>query len=163
MKSKIEFKPAEAKHVESAKAGPAARKTGAVPVKPVANAKQKKAAKSAEKQKNRAKAASKAAKKGSDERVKQIKSEFKHDPYSIIRFVNMTEKSVRIIELQNSLVFVVNRKFGKSDIEKAVITAFEKDVASVRTHIDQKGRKKAFVRFADEGAAGDIAVRLGII
>jgi len=29
--------------------------------------------------------------------------------------------------------------------------------------IDQKGRKRAFVRFGQAGAAGDIAVRLGII
>lgn len=85
------------------------------------------------------------------------------DPYAVLKFVHMTEKSVRNIELQNSLVFIVNRKFGKPDISKAVVAAFAKDVADVRTLVDQKGRKKAVVRFVDEGAAGDIAVRLGII
>jgi len=85
------------------------------------------------------------------------------DPYEILKYVHMSEKSVRNIEKQNSLVFIVNRKFNKNEVRSAVTNAFGKDVGKVSILIDQKGRKKAFVKFTEEGAAGDIAVRLGII
>jgi ribosomal protein L23 len=60
-------------------------------------------------------------------------------------------------------VFIVNRKSDKKKIKEAVKNAFEVDVKSVTTTIDQKGRKKAFIKFKEEGAAGEIAIRLGII
>ncbi|MBI4170937.1 MAG: 50S ribosomal protein L23 [Candidatus Aenigmarchaeota archaeon] len=85
------------------------------------------------------------------------------DPFETIQFVLMTEKCVRLIEAQNKLVFVVRRQARKKQIKKAVENAFQSPVADVTTMIDQKGRKRAFVRFAQSGAAGDIAVRLGII
>ena len=85
------------------------------------------------------------------------------DPFDVLKFVLMTEKSVQNIEAQNKLVFIVNRKSDKKKIKEAVKNAFEVDVKSVTTTIDQKGRKKAFIKFKEEGAAGEIAIRLGII
>ncbi|MBI2076578.1 MAG: 50S ribosomal protein L23 [Candidatus Aenigmarchaeota archaeon] len=85
------------------------------------------------------------------------------DHFNVIKFVLMTEKSIQNIEKENKLVFIVNRKATKKQISDAVRSAFNTATASVRTSIDQKGRKKAFVRFAKAGEAGDIAVRLGII
>src|SRR3989344_341826 len=83
------------------------------------------------------------------------------EPFEIIRFVLMTEKSVQNIELQNKLVFIVNRKSTKNEIKNAVEAAFQKNVSDVKTVIDRYARKKAFVRFKEPGTAGDIAVRLG--
>lgn len=85
------------------------------------------------------------------------------DHFQVIKFVLMTEKSIQNIEKENKLVFIVNRKATKKQISDAVRSAFNTVTASVKTSIDQKGRKKAFVRFAKAGEAGDIAVRLGII
>jgi len=85
------------------------------------------------------------------------------DPYEVLRFVLMTEKSVRMVEAQNKLVFIVDRRYDKKEIKKAAETAFESAIESVNTSIDQKGRKKAYIRFVKPGQAGDIAVRLGII
>ena len=85
------------------------------------------------------------------------------EPYKILRFVLMTEKSVQNIELQNKLVFIVERKAAKAQIKDAAEEAFGKAVKTVDTMIDNRGRKKAFIRFSEEGAAGDIAVRLGVI
>lgn len=85
------------------------------------------------------------------------------DPYDILKFVLMTEKSVRQIELQNKLVFIVDRSSDKDEIKAAASLAFNSPISEVRTVIDQAGRKKAFVRFEQEGAAGEIAIRLGII
>jgi len=85
------------------------------------------------------------------------------DPYSVLKFVLMTEKCVRMIETENKLVFIVDRKAGKSEIKNAFETAFGSKVNDVNVAIDQKARKKAFIKLKEPGAAGDIAVRLGII
>ncbi len=83
--------------------------------------------------------------------------------FSTIKFVLMTEKSVRAVEGQNKLVFITRRDARRDEIKKAVEAAFGSPVSKVRTMIDQDGRKKAFVKFRNEGAAGDIAIKLGII
>lgn len=85
------------------------------------------------------------------------------DPFSVIKFVLMTEKAVQVIEKQNKLVFIVDRGADKGSIKSAVESAFSAPIAGVETMIDQQGRKKAFVKFRNAGAAGDIAIKLGII
>jgi large subunit ribosomal protein L23 len=85
------------------------------------------------------------------------------DPYTILKFVLMTEKCVRMIEGENKLVFIVERKSDKGEIKAAFEQAFNAKVENVTTVIDQKSRKKAFIKLKEAGAAGDIAVRLGII
>lgn len=85
------------------------------------------------------------------------------EAFGVIKFVLMTEKSIRMVESQNKLVFVVNRPSRKKEIKEAVQAAFASPVTDVKTVIDQAGRKKAFVKFKNAGAAGDIAIKLGII
>lgn len=85
------------------------------------------------------------------------------DAFDVIKFVLMTEKSIRMVESQNKLVFIVNRGSKKGQIKKSIETAFGSPVSDVKTVIDQSGRKKAFVKFSSAGAAGDIAIKLGII
>ena|SRR3989338_2905239 len=80
-----------------------------------------------------------------------------------LKFVHMTEKAIRNIEKENKLVFIVDRSADKSEIKNSVEAAYSEKVTSVNTLIDQKGRKKATVKFAKANAAGDIAVKLGII
>ena len=48
-------------------------------------------------------------------------------------------------------------------MKSAVEKVFDSPVSTVQTFIDQNGRKKAFIKFKKEGAAGEIAIRLGII
>ena len=85
------------------------------------------------------------------------------DPFEVIRFVLMTEKSIRMVELQNKLVFIVTRSAKKPQIKSAVQDAFGSPVSNITTMVDQSGRKKAFVKFKTAGAAGDIAIKLGVI
>lgn len=85
------------------------------------------------------------------------------EPFETLQFVLMTEKCVRLIESQNKLVFIVRRQAGRKQIRKAAESAFQSRVAGVNTMIDQKGRKRAYIKFQQPGAAGDIAIRLGII
>ena len=82
---------------------------------------------------------------------------------SILKFVYMTEKSIKSIEKENKLIFIVNRKSTKHDIKKSVEMSYGEKVLEVKTMIDQKARKKAFVKFEKSEVAGDIAIKLGII
>lgn len=85
------------------------------------------------------------------------------DPFKAVKFVLMTEKSVHSIEKENKMVFVVDIKAGKKTIKDSVETMFNAPVSSVTTAIDQKRRKRAHVKFKESGAAGGIAIKLGIL
>ena len=85
------------------------------------------------------------------------------DPFATIRYVVMTEKAIQLIEKQNKIMFVVDRRATKGTIKQAVESAFSTKVRKVQTMIDQSGRKRASIRFVKEGDAGEIAIRLGII
>ena len=47
------------------------------------------------------------------------------DPYDVIRYPVMTEVTNRILEAENKLVFVVNKKATKRDIKIAVEELYE--------------------------------------
>lgn len=85
------------------------------------------------------------------------------DPMKILRYSHMTEKSVGLVERENKLVFIVDRKMDKDQIKEAVEKAFEVKVARVNTEIMMSGEKKAFVKLKPEFKAADVAVKLGVI
>lgn len=85
------------------------------------------------------------------------------DPYKILRYPHMTEKSIDLVERQNKLVFIVYLKATKNEIKQAFEEAFNVKVESVKTLITRTGRKKAFIKLKPEYHAADIAVKLGII
>jgi large subunit ribosomal protein L23 len=85
------------------------------------------------------------------------------DPFDTVKYVLMTEKPIRLIETENKLTFIVNRRKNKTEIKNAIEKLFEAKVSSIWTLIDKKGRKKATVKFKEPGTAGEIAMRLGII
>jgi len=75
----------------------------------------------------------------------------------------MTERSVNMIEYENKLVFMVDRKATKNMIAKAVEELYEVEAETVNTLINRKGEKKAFIKLKDEYDASDVAIRLGIL
>lgn len=81
----------------------------------------------------------------------------------VIKYPLSTEKSIRLMESENKLVFVVDRKARKQDIKKAVEELFKAKVVNVNTFIGPKGDKRAYVRFSDETPAIDIATNLGLM
>ncbi len=85
------------------------------------------------------------------------------DPWKYLRFAHMTEKSINLIERENKLVFMADTKATKHEIKAALEKTFDVKIDEVKTMIDQKHRKKVFVRLAKEYSAADIAVRLGMI
>jgi len=85
------------------------------------------------------------------------------DPYRILLYPHITEKSTGLIEKENKLVFIVDRRANKKQIREAVEKAFDVKVEKVNTMITMDGKKKAFVKLKPEYKAADIAVRLGMI
>jgi len=73
-----------------------------------------------------------------------------------------TEKAVKMLDLDNMLLFEVNRKFKKEEIKKEVEETFDVKVVKVRTLIRQN-KKFAYVRLDKSNLAIDIATKLGMI
>ena len=85
------------------------------------------------------------------------------DPYKTIRYPVMTEVTSRILESENKLVFVVDKKATKLDIKMAVEHLYEVVVDNVNSTITPDGEKKAFVRLHSDYKAADVAIKLGIL
>ena len=85
------------------------------------------------------------------------------EAHKVIKYPMMTERSVNMIENENKLVFIVDRRANKDDIKAAVKELYEVDATTVNTLITPKGEKKAFVKLSDEYDASDVAIRLGIL
>ena len=81
----------------------------------------------------------------------------------IIKHPLATEKSIRLMESANTLVFVVDKKATKIDVKEAVEKMFTAKVVRVHTSIDRMGEKRAYVKFAQETPAIDIATNLGLM
>ena len=84
------------------------------------------------------------------------------DPYKIVKYPLSTEKSIRLMESQNKLIFIVDIDADKGIIKKAIESMFKAKVDSVRTYIS-RGEKRAYIKFAEESPAIDIATQLGLM
>ena len=73
------------------------------------------------------------------------------------------EKAIGLIELQNTLTFVVETMATKPRIKKDVEELFEVKVASVNTLITPTGKKRAYVRLKEGFKADDVAAKLKIV
>jgi len=85
------------------------------------------------------------------------------EPYEIIKHPLATEKSIRLMESENKLVFVVSKKATKQEIKKALETMFKAKILAVNTHNSVSGEKRAYVTLSKETPAIDIATTLGIM
>ncbi len=85
------------------------------------------------------------------------------NPHEVIIYPMMTERSVYMIENENKLVFIVNRRATKHDVSHAVRALYGVEAERVNTLITTKGEKKAFVKLEEGYDASDLAIRLGIL
>jgi large subunit ribosomal protein L23 len=83
--------------------------------------------------------------------------------YDVIKHPLSTEKSIRLLEAENKLIFAVDRRAKKNDIKEAVEKMFKAKVVKVNTFITSGGEKRAYVKFSDETPAIDIATNLGLM
>ena len=83
--------------------------------------------------------------------------------WDIVKFPHLAEKSMNMVEMENKLVFVVDKKARREDIKKAVETEFGVTVENVNIVITTKGMKKAFIKLSEKDLASDIATRMGML
>ncbi|MDO8508435.1 MAG: 50S ribosomal protein L23 [Nanoarchaeota archaeon] len=73
-----------------------------------------------------------------------------------------SEKAVKMIEIDNTILFETERKFKKPQIKTEIEKIFSVKVETIRTHI--KGNKKfAYVKLNKANPAIDLATKLGMI
>lgn len=73
-----------------------------------------------------------------------------------------TEKAVKLIELENTLLFQVSREAGKDEIKKEIESMFSVKVEKIRTLI-RGNKKNAYVKLDKKNPAIDIATKLGMM
>ncbi len=81
----------------------------------------------------------------------------------IIKSPTRTEKSLQIIEKENTIRFVVDNNATKDEIKNEVERIFKVKVTNVRTMIGQKGKKHAFVKLDKKFNADEVATKLKMI
>lgn len=89
------------------------------------------------------------------------KEEF--DPYQIITSPLATEKCIRLIEFNNTLVFRTHQRATKSDVKRAIQELFKVKVKSVNILNSVQGYKKAYVTLDSNYLASDVSADLGFI
>jgi len=82
-------------------------------------------------------------------------------PYEIVLYPFVTEKTMSHLETQNKLEFVVKRSATKLDIKEAVESLFDVKVDKVNTMILKDG-KHAVVKLTKDFSAEDVGMRIGI-
>lgn len=73
-----------------------------------------------------------------------------------------SEKAVKLIDIENTLLFATTRRAQKPEIKKEVESLFSVKVVAVRTMI-KNNEKYAYVKLAKENPAIDVATKLGMI
>ena len=73
-----------------------------------------------------------------------------------------SEKAVKMIELDNTLIFEVERAYRKEEIKKEVEKLFKVKVEKVRTSI-RSNKKYAYTKLNKANPAIDVATKLGMI
>ena len=81
----------------------------------------------------------------------------------VIKYPLLSEDAVTLLEAENKITFIVDRRSDKHDVRRAVEELYEVRVKRVRTLITPEGDKKAFVKLTPDFKAADLAVKLGIL
>ncbi len=82
---------------------------------------------------------------------------------ALIQYPSATEKNIRLMELENKLVFIVDIKANKKEIKNELEARFKVKIEKINTLITFKGKKKAVVKLSPETPAIDLATQLGIM
>ena len=85
------------------------------------------------------------------------------NPSDVIFYPLMTESASLMVERDNKLIFIVNKKAGKNDIKRAVEELYEVKVNRVTVQTTPQGEKKAFIKLKEGFSASEVAIKLGIL
>jgi len=73
-----------------------------------------------------------------------------------------SEKAVRLLELNNTLVFVADRRKSKTEIKKEIEEDLNVKVDSINSLI-RKNKKYVYAKLNNKNLAVDVATKLGMI
>ncbi|MEK6858867.1 MAG: 50S ribosomal protein L23 [Nanoarchaeota archaeon] len=73
-----------------------------------------------------------------------------------------SEKAVKLMDLENTLVFETNRNARKESLKAEIEKLFNVKIAKIRTSV-RANKKFAYVKFNVKNPAADLATRLGLI
>ncbi|MFC1769116.1 50S ribosomal protein L23 [Nanoarchaeota archaeon] len=81
----------------------------------------------------------------------------------VVLYPLATEKSIRLMEKENKLIFVVGKQATKPEIKTEIEKLFNVKVRKVNTFTTPSAEKRAYVTFAKENPAIDIATQMGLM
>ncbi len=73
-----------------------------------------------------------------------------------------SEKAVRIIDLENTLIFEVDKRQNKTELKKEIEEEFKVKVESVNSLI-RRNKKYIYVKLNAKNPAIDVATKMGMI
>jgi len=73
-----------------------------------------------------------------------------------------TEKAVRLIELNNTLIFETDKRKTKTEIKKEIEESFKVKIVSINSLI-RNNKKYVYVKLNEKTPAIDVATKLGMI
>lgn len=85
------------------------------------------------------------------------------DSYQVIKYPVATEKAMRLVETENKLMFVVDRRATKNQIKVSIEKLFKVKVDKVNTLFTRAGQKRAYVKLNVDNFAMDIITQLGMM
>lgn len=80
-----------------------------------------------------------------------------------VLFPLSTEKAIRLLENENKLIFITDRKMSKSEIKADLEEQFNIKITKVNTSINREGKKRAVVTLSPDYLALDVATNLGLM
>jgi large subunit ribosomal protein L23 len=83
--------------------------------------------------------------------------------YKYVKYPLITEKTVLMVERENKVVLIVDKKANKPLLKKIIREQFGVDVKKVNVLITPKGEKKAIITFYNADDALKVATALGIL
>jgi len=81
----------------------------------------------------------------------------------IIKHPVTTEKAVRLMQTENKLTFIVDRKASKQEIKKALEDLLKVKIEKINSLITTLGNKKVYIKLSRENPAIDVATKLGFM
>jgi len=91
------------------------------------------------------------------------KAKKERNVWDVLIHPHLAEKSMNMVEIENKLVFIVDKKADKKTIKEVIEKEFNVKVDSVKTETTTRGQKKAYVKINPEYSAADIASKFGMI
>lgn len=80
-----------------------------------------------------------------------------------VKYPLSNEKAIRLMEAENTLVFVIDRMATKEDIRRSIMETFKVKIERINTYITAAGEKRAYVRLSADNPAIDIMTQLGLM